>query len=225
MVRKIAFGLLWLGFIVYAFILSPPQQPGTFELIKNLSIGQWQGINPLVIALFNLMGVWPLIYSAVVFIDGRGQKIPAWLFAIASFGVGAFALLPYLALREPNQKFVGQKNTFFKLLDSRVTGYVLTLTAVILVTYGLTQGDWTDFIQQWQTNRFIHVMSLDFCLLSLLFPTLVKDDMARRGWENHQMLWITALIPLFGPLIYLCVRPSLLEVDAQNITAKQPAAN
>ncbi|MEH2245014.1 DUF2834 domain-containing protein [Nostoc sp.] len=225
MVRKIAFGVLWLGFTTYAFFLAPPEQPGTFELIKNLSTGQWQGINPLVIALFNLMGIWPLIYSAVVLIDGRGQKIPAWLFAIASFGVGIFALLPYLALKEPNNKFVGKKNALFKLLDSRVTGVVLTVATAILVAYGLTGGDWGNFVQQWQTNRFINVMSLDFCLLCLLFPVLLGDDMARRGWKNPQMFWLAALIPLFGPLIYLCVRPPLPEMGVEAIPSQQPAAN
>ena len=223
MVRKIAFGVLWLGFIVYAFFLAPPEQPGTFELIKNLSSGQWQGVNPLVIALFNLMGIWPIIYSAVVFIDGRGQKIPAWLFAIASFPVGIFALLPYLALREPNNKFVGKKNALLKLLDSRVTGVVLTVATVILVAYGLRGGDWGSFVQQWQTNRFINVMSLDFCLLCLLFPALLGDDMARRSW-NPQFFWLIALIPLFGPLIYLSVRPPLQEVGVESIS-RQPAAN
>jgi hypothetical protein len=225
MVRKIAFGLLWLGFTTYAFFLAPPEQPGTFELIKNLSTGQWQGINPLVIALFNLMGIWPIIYSAVVFIDGREQKISAWPFATASFGVGAFALLPYLALREPNNKFVGKKNTLLKLLDSRVTGVVLTVATVLLVVYGLTGGDWDNFVQQWQTNRFINVMSLDFCLLCLLFPALLGDDMARRVWKNPQMFWLIALIPLFGPLIYLCVRPPLPEVGVEAIPSQQPAAN
>ncbi|MEH2404018.1 DUF2834 domain-containing protein [Nostoc sp.] len=223
MVRKIAFGFLWLGFITYAFFLAPPEQPGTFELIKNLSSGQWQGVNPLVIALFNLMGIWPLIYSAVVFIDGRGQKIPAWLFAIASFAVGIFALLPYLALREPNNKFVGKKNALLKLLDSRVTGVVLTVATVILVAYGLKGADWDSFVQQWQTNRFINVMSLDFCLLCLLFPALLRDDMARRSW-NPQFFWLITLIPLFGPLIYLSVRPPLQEVGVESIS-KQPAVN
>ncbi|AVH70374.1 DUF2834 domain-containing protein [Nostoc sp. 'Lobaria pulmonaria (5183) cyanobiont'] len=224
MLRKIAFGLLWLGFVVYAFFLAPPDQPGTFELIKNLSIGQWQGVNPLVIALFNLMGIWPLIYSAVVFIDGRGQKIPAWLFSTASFAVGAFALLPYLALREPNNQFLGQKNTLLKLLDSRVTGFVLTVATVILVAYGLRAGDWGSFVQEWQTNRFINVMSLDFCLLCLLFPTLLGDDMARRGWKNPQFFWLITLIPLFGPLVYLSVRPPLQEVGTESVS-KQPATN
>ncbi|MBD2343586.1 DUF2834 domain-containing protein [Anabaena subtropica] len=221
MVRKIAFGVLWLVFTFYAFVLAPSDQPDTIEVIKNLSIGQWQGINPLVIALFNLMGIWPLIYSTLIFIDGRGQKIPAWLFATASFGVGAFALLPYLALREPNPQFPCTKNTLIKLLDSRVTGVILTVATAILVTYGLRQGDWSNFMQQWQTNRFIHVMSLDFCLLCLLFPALLGDDMARRGWQKSQLFWLFALIPLFGPLLYLCLRPSLPEPSVDVISSQQ----
>jgi hypothetical protein len=226
MLKKIVFGSLWLGFISYAFFFAPPDQPDTFELIKNLSIGQWQGINPLVIALFNIMGIWPLIYSAVLFIDGRGQKIAAWTFATASFAVGAFALLPYLAFRESNKQFIGKKNIFLKILDSRFTGVVLTIGAAILVSYGLQKGDWVNFVQQWQTSRFIHVMSLDFCMLSLLFPALLGDDLARRGWKDNPLFWLCALIPLFGPLLYLCVRPPLAEIDTEVITnQQQPAAN
>lgn len=220
MVKKIGFGLLWLGFIAYAFLLAPPDAPNTLELIKNLSTGQWQGINPFIIALFNIMGIWPVIYSAVLFIDGRGQKIPAWPFASASFAVGAFALLPYLALRNSNPQFAGKKNAFIKALDSRVTGIILTIAAAILVGYGLIAGNWGDFVQQWQNSRFIHVMSLDFCLLSLLFPALLGDDMARRGWKNDS-IWLIGFIPLFGPLFYLCVRPHLLEEGVDNISPQQ----
>ncbi|NEQ21475.1 MAG: DUF2834 domain-containing protein [Microcoleus sp. SIO2G3] len=209
MSRKIGFWLLWLGVITYAFLLAPPNQPETPELIKNLSTGQWEGINPLIIALFNIMGIWPMIYGALVFIDGRQQKIPAWLFATLSFGVGAFALLPYLALRQSDQEFTGSKGTFLKVLDSRWLGVVLTLGTLGLLGFGLLKGDWGDFAQQWQTNRFIHVMSLDFCLLCLLFPALLGDDMARRGWKNSQVFWAVALVPLVGPLVYLCLRPSL----------------
>ncbi|GBE93378.1 DUF2834 domain-containing protein [Nostoc cycadae] len=225
MLRKVALFSLWIGLIIYAFFLAPPDQPDTFELIKKLSIGQWQGINPLIISLFNLMGVWPLAYSALAFTDGRSQKIPAWPFATASFGVGAFALLPYLFLREPNQEFVGKKNIFIKLLDSRVTGIILTVIASILVAYGVQGGNWQDFIQQWQTNRFIHVMSLDFCLLCILFPVLLGDDMARRGWKNNQLFWLISLVPLLGPLIYLCVRPALTEDNATDIAKQQVIVN
>jgi hypothetical protein len=213
MSKKIAFWLIWIGFTAYAFIFAPPDQPDTLDLIKNLSFGRWEGINPLIIALFNLMGILPMIYSCILFIDGRGQKIPAWLFASASFGVGAFALIPYLALRNPNPQFIGRKNIFLKLLDSRITGIFITVGALILVFFGLTQGNWQDFGQQWQTNRFIHVMSLDFCMLCLLFSTLVKDDMARRNMQSQLLFWLVRIIPLFGALFYLCVRKPLIEVD------------
>lgn len=218
--KKIGFWLLWLGFITYAFVFAPPNQPDTLELITNLSTGKWEGINPLIVCLFNIMGVLPLIYSCLLFIDGRGQKIPAWIFATVSMGVGAFALLPYLALRQPNPTFPGPKNAFIKLLDARLTGVVLSIGAIALVAYGIGKGDWADFIQQWQTSRFIHVMSLDFCLLCGLFPALLGDDMARRGMNNSAIFWLTALIPLFGALAYLCVRSPLIE-DISVVASQQ----
>jgi hypothetical protein len=225
MSRKIGFWLLWVGVVAYAFLLAPPNQPDTVELIKNLSTGKWEGINPLIIALFNIMGIWPLIYSCLMFIDGREQKIPAWPFATASFGVGAFALLPYLALRQPNQEFTGSKDIFLKLLDSRWLGVALTLGTLGLLSFGVLNGNWGDFIQQWQTSRFIHVMSLDFCLLCLLFPALLRDDMARRGLKNSQLFWAVALVPLVGPLLYLCLRPPLPDSGQEVATNNQQIAS
>jgi len=216
--------LLWLGCITYAFLAAPPNQPNTFPLIQNLVNGHWEGINPLIVALFYLLGIWPMIYSCLLFSDGNGQKIPAWPFALLSFGTGAFGLLPYLALREPQPEFKGQKNWLIKLLDWRWTGVILTLGTVGLVAYGFA-GNWGDLIEQFQTSRFIHVMSLDFCLLCLLFPTLLGDDMARRGMANTKIFWLVALIPLFGPLAYLCLRPALPEQEQQQhpLTLSQDA--
>lgn len=218
MSRKIGFWLLWLGFITYAFFLAPPNQPDTFSLIKDLSTGQWSGINPLVIALFNIMGVWPMIYSAVILIDGRGQKIAAWVFLSLSFGVGAFALLPYLALRQANPQFIGQKTLLLKWLDSRWTGVGLLLAALALVVFGLVAGDWSNFVQQWQTDRFVHVMSLDFCLLWWLFPALLGDDMARRGLKDVRIFWAVALVPLLGAATYLAFRPPLEQSEGERLS-------
>ncbi len=220
--RKLAFWLIWIGLASYAFLLAPPNQPDTLTLIKNLSIGNIEGINPIIVSLFYVMGIWPIIYSCLLFIDGKAQKIPAWPFAVGSFGVGAFAILPYLALRETNQEFTGDKNIFLKILDSRWTGILTALATIAIASYGLLAGDWNDFIQQWQTNQFINVMSLDFCMLFLLFPTLLGDDMARREVKNPQIFRLLSLIPLFGALIYLCLRPNLLESNQK--VAKQPVA-
>lgn len=212
--RKILFGGLWLALIIYAFGFAPPIQADTFELIQKLATGQWQGINPLVIALFNIMGVWPMIYACVLLLDGRGQKIPAGLFVTGSFGVGALALLPYLALRQPNPSFTGEKNGLLKLLDSRWTGALLAAGTVGLVAYGLLAGDWGNFIQQWHTDRFVHTMSLDFVALCLLFPTVLGDDMARREVKDQRIFWVVSLVPLLGAAAYLVGRPPISSAAA-----------
>lgn len=213
MFQKVLFASLWLGFSVYAFAFAPPAQPDTLETIVKLSSGQWSDINPLIVALFNLMGIWPIIYACLALIDGAGQKIPAWPFVTASFGVGAFALLPYLALREPNTQgeglIEGEKTKLIRLLDSRWTGRAIALGSIVLLSYGLTNGNWNDFAQQWRTSQFIHVMSLDFCMLCAVVSPLVKSDMAKRGMENAALFWTAVLVPLLGVVFYLSVRPPL----------------
>jgi len=209
MKRVWGFGALWLGFSVYAFGFAPPDRPDTFELIARMVTGDWEGINPAVLALFNLMGIWPLMYVYVLLGDGRGQRLWAWPFVAASFGVGAFALLPYLALRRPHRSFLGDRGWLLGFLDRRAWALPLLLGAIALVVWGIGWGDWADFSQQWQNSRFIHVMSLDFCLLTVLFPTILGDDLARRGVRDPWVFWAVALVPLLGPAAYLCWRPPL----------------
>lgn len=219
MFDKRLFWLLWLGFVGYAFVLAPPDRPDTLQLIIDLSTGKWAGINPLIIALFNLMGILPMVYAALMLIDGKTQQISAGLFSAVSFGVGAFAILPYLALREPNSRPIGDRNGMIKLVDSRWLGISLSIGAIILLVYGISNGDWADFAQQWRTSRFIHVMSLDFCLLALLLPVLINDDIQRRNFTNPAAIRVLSLIPLFGGLIYLCVRPSLTDTPPIAVTS------
>jgi hypothetical protein len=217
--NKIIFGALWLALIGYTFLLAPPDRVDSLQLIINLSTGNWTGINPFVVALFNLMGILPLIYACLMLIDGKTQNISAGLFSAASFAVGAFAILPYLALRESNStpeidRFQGSRidrRGIIKLVDSRWLGVILSIGTVTLLIYGITQGDWTDFVRQWHTSRFIHVMSLDFCLLTLLLPVLITEDIHRRNFTSPQLVRLLSLVPLFGGLLYLCIRPNLTD--------------
>ena len=215
--RKITLWSLWLGFIVYVLLLAPPLHlQETLILIKNILTAQWADINPIILSLFALVGIWVQIYSCLLFIDGRMQKLSFWPFALASLGSGVIGLMPYLALREANQEFSGQKDAFLKLLDSRSTGIVLALFTLSLLGFGLLTGDWFNFIQQFQSDRFINGMSLAFCLFCLLFPSVLGDDMARRGFNNPQVFWTVVLVPLLGPLTYLCIRPPL--PDSQGVS-------
>ncbi|MBF2058526.1 MAG: DUF2834 domain-containing protein [Cyanobacterium sp. T60_A2020_053] len=210
MTKKIIFFGIWLIFLTYGFFFSPADDPETLNLIINLSSGKVEGINPLIVSLFNLMGILPMLYATMLIIDGKGQKINSAPFVVASFFVGAFALLPYFALRESQDNFTGEKTKLIKFLDSRFLAIILSIGAIILLFFGLTNGNFSDFIYQWQNSKFINIMSLDFFCLCLLFPIIIKDDLALRSQENqHNWLWWISFIPLLGALVYLCARPPL----------------
>lgn len=213
MARSLTLWFIWLGFIIYLLFFAPPLQPDTFQPLNSLFAGQLPDINPVILSLFSLVGIWLLIYSCLIFADGRMQSLPAWIFMLCALATGVFALIPYLAMRQPNQSFSGDKDAWISMLDSRTTGVVLSISTIILLIYGILWGDWAGFAEEFMTNKFIHGMSIAFCLFCVLFhyPTLLKDDMSRRGLtSNSQLFQILAWVPLFGPLAYLCLRPPLL---------------
>lgn len=212
MVRKIFFWLLWAGFIAYAIFLAPSGGAANIELLINLFTLQWSEINPVVLSLLALVGFWIAAYSAVLFIDGKEQKIPYWLFAVASLGTGVIGLFPYLALRESNQD-AGEKDRFLKLWDSPLTALNILTAIVALGTYVLIADGWGEFLNQFQTLRFVNVMTIALILFWLCFPTVVGDDLARRGVKNKLILTLITFVPVFGAIAYWCLRPQL--PDAQ----------
>ncbi len=219
-VRKITFALVWLSLVIYSVIFTVSQvkssSPEAFQqdldLIINMSIIEWDGINPIVIAIFFIMGIFPLVYGAFILFDSDKQQVSPYPFFVTSFGLGAFALLPYFALRQPDTIWQKEKGLLLKILDSRVTAVVSSVSILAFIIWGAINGDWSDFVTQWHNSQFIHVMSIDFCLLCFLLPAaILKDDMKRRGIEDSKLFLIAALIPLFGSLVYWCVRPQLSD--------------
>ena len=201
------FGLwtIWIGFIVYVFGFAP-----------SFFAGKPWLLNPIVISIFSMVGIWLLIYSCLMLPDGRMQRLPAWAFLIAGTATGILGLIPYLALREPNQQFQGSQDGLVGWTESKSTGILLTISTIAVLTFAIAFGDWAEFARSFQTNGFIHAMSLAFCLFAFIFPypTLLQDDMARRGLSSDSQFFWIACIPLFGALIYLCLRPSLLSVKS-----------
>jgi hypothetical protein len=131
--RKLFLWFVWLGFILYVLLLAPPLQPDTLKPFQALLTGHIVGINPVIISLFSMVGIWLLIYSCLIFVDGRMQRIPAWAFILASLGTGTIALIPYLALREPDRNFSGPKDAWLELMEARSTGAILTISSIVLL--------------------------------------------------------------------------------------------
>ncbi len=202
---------IWISFVAYTLWLAPLDRTYTWYIGHKLMTLQWGDLNAYIPALFSLMGVLPMVYACLMFADGRMQKFRAWTYFAGSNFTGVICLLPYLLFRRRNQSFDGKKDPWLQLLDSRSTGITLLVSAIALIGYAVIAGNWGDYVQQFQTQPFVHLISLDFCLMCLIFPItpLLDDDMARRNIYSPWRFWAVALFPLFGPLTYLCLRPPL----------------
>ncbi|WP_242046403.1 MULTISPECIES: DUF2834 domain-containing protein [Calothrix] len=213
MLRKIILVVIWLAFVTYTILLAPVDQPDTWVIGWQLLTLKWGQLNAIIPTIFCLMGVWPMIYACMMFADGRMQNFRAWPYFIGSNFTGVICLLPYLIARKSNQEFYGIKDKWLSFLDKRSTGFGLLFTTLVLFSYAFIAGNWQDYIQQFLNRPFVHLISLDFLLMCLIFPitSLFDDDMARRGIRDKRIFWAVALLPLFGPLIYLCWRPPLSE--------------
>ena len=143
---------LWLGLIIYATQFSPNQVPAFDAYLLRkflfLEVDEVQ-INPIFVQVFFAMGIWPVIYSALL-IPGqfRRRSPPAWPFCLLAFGFGAcgliisveslldgmeesycnvcypgaFALIPYMALWRPEKKHVpdGPPTAVERVLESKI---------------------------------------------------------------------------------------------------------
>ncbi|NJL23108.1 MAG: hypothetical protein HC895_23450, partial [Leptolyngbyaceae cyanobacterium SM1_3_5] len=154
---------LWLilgGFLIYVFFFAPPIQPDTFAPIFTLLSGKIPLINSIHISIFSMVGIFLLIYACVMLPDGRMQRLPAWPFLIAGIATGIVGLIPYLALREPNQAFRGQKDNLLRFFDSKATGLILSFSTFIFLSFAFIWGDRNNFIEEFLTNKFIHAMTI-----------------------------------------------------------------
>jgi hypothetical protein len=208
--RRLFFALLWLAFVLYATVFAPPDNPdATVDLIRRLVVWDIDGLNPLLVAEFNLMGVIPLIFGCFLLADGRERQLQAWPFMSLMLAVGAFALLPYLVLRSPAPPRRDAPTGMLRIWDSRWLAVGLTVAVLGLVGYGAFSGDWAAFEEEWRTQRFIHVMTLDCLLLCALLPVAVWDDLPRRDLTAAWPFILTVGLPLLGSLAYLCCRSPL----------------
>lgn len=220
MVRRLLLATIWAGFVGYTLWLAPLDQPFTWSFAHNLVTLQWGEINAYLMAIFWMMGVWPMIYACLMSADGRMQPFPAWPFFVVSNLVGVIGLIPYLLVRQRNATFCGKKDFWLDLLDRRSTGVALLLTTLTLIAIAIAVGNWSDYVRQFYSYAFVHLITLDFCLMGLIFPltSLLDDDMQRRGGYRPGRFWAIALVPLFGPLLYLCWRPALPKLSSTQET-------
>ncbi|OMF67316.1 hypothetical protein MKY66_11560 [Paenibacillus sp. FSL R5-0766] len=204
-------GLVWIAFIAYALLLAPGQSPGSDPIFKELIT--MQSKEPWLLTAFSWLGIFPAVYACMLLRTSakeRGGRVPAWPFVILSFGLGAFALLPYYAWSSSANRASGYGSLHFgRQRESgigRVAAHKLTHVILLLLTlgtafYAVTQGHPDVYMEAFNQSAFVHIMTIDFVLLTLLsMIAIYRDTEASR----RSPAWaVTGIIPIVGPLIYL----------------------
>ncbi len=227
----------WLFYVGYLLLSDVPPgesllhtQPATLQTAMDLSLNFWfvmpllfpklsPVLNPALEGLFNIVVAWGLLFWGFA-VDGRGQRI-----AIAPFLVGTAFLtnvfyLLWLCVRQPSPDPPALPlRPLEKVGESRMLPIaVLVVVAAALVWAGVARpefGSLSDrsmaLIELARRDRLTYSFGVDLLVFWLFQAALVKDDMARRHWQEPLTLWVTRLVPLFGLGFYLLRRPPLRQ--------------
>jgi len=220
------------------------------NLLTEVLKVQDNSVNPLFVALFGSLGVWPLIYAALLLpLKPRDQELSPLPFVLASAAFGMVAVTPYLALTRYDQKgeLEGDDEGVSKLVAGKTTGVTLLLSTIGLALFGLGVFAPNDinggsdypidvifytYLKNYKplfdSIKLPHVSTLDFFALWLLSATPLLEDMKRRGWYrgdalDNGLFASLMLAPVLGACTWLAIRPPLQPVAAA-VTDKEKEA-
>lgn len=236
-VRKNGLLAFWGAFILYATFLAPNADPEVSKaLLPDLLKFPPDGsINPIFLAVFGMLGVWPAVMAALLIpLQPKAQSLKAWPFVTASFALGAFGLTPYLAMTsyEEQAPVEASDSTVSAFVGSRGFGLFQLASTVLAYVYasGLFQPNninggsdfpvdviFSYFLKLYYADfsaiKLVNIPSCDFVALWLLSSKPLYEDMRRRGWmktpSDFPLFLTFMLTPLIGACTWLVVRPPI----------------
>jgi hypothetical protein len=204
---RLVYAVLWLGLLGYWLLFSPAPPADFVGEVTALALADTSRADPIAIAVFNLLGVLPTAFLAILLYDpGRPHSpVGPWPFALGAYFLGGIILLPYLVARNTAAPLDPAPGRFVRVLGSRVTAWVLVAITLGLLGFAMVAGSPAAFAEQFAGSQFIAVMSVDLVALAVALHLAAATDRQRRGlgpaprWQH---------LPLLGPLLYLATRPA-----------------
>ncbi|PRO64376.1 hypothetical protein [Alkalicoccus urumqiensis] len=194
---KKRYGIVFLLLTIYA-LLAPGAGAGNDPYLASLATGRFEEVDPLVTAVFSMLGVYPLLFAALLLPKDQ-YRLPAWPFVLASFVTGAFAILPYLFLRGKKAREVPRGPGFLqRAFSSRL--YLLLILLLSLAAYiAAGNGSGSAYAEAYTASSLVSVMSVDFLVVIWLARDILRTD-----WQPPR-LW-ASWIPGIGPALVLLGR-------------------
>ncbi|MYL49313.1 hypothetical protein GLV98_07440 [Halobacillus litoralis] len=194
--RQSIFFISWMAFILYAVFLAPDGNQGYLHQLLTMD-----DPDPYLLMVFSFLGIYPLVFSALL-LGEDDSRLPLWPFVLGMFFLGAFALMPYFFLSKGEESRKPRVPVFIlNRLHSRVFHLLLFMGTITLLIYGMTQGDFEFYVEAFLESQFVHIMSIDFVILTFLSTFVVYWKESRRGRYN-QKHWL-GMVPILGALLYL----------------------
>eukprot|EP00568_Trieres_chinensis_P007080 CAMPEP_0183308420 /NCGR_PEP_ID=MMETSP0160_2-20130417/21927_1 /TAXON_ID=2839 ORGANISM="Odontella Sinensis, Strain Grunow 1884" /NCGR_SAMPLE_ID=MMETSP0160_2 /ASSEMBLY_ACC=CAM_ASM_000250 /LENGTH=312 /DNA_ID=CAMNT_0025472261 /DNA_START=35 /DNA_END=973 /DNA_ORIENTATION=+ len=223
----------WVGFIAYAYARTAGEAPGAtnafVEPYFSDVIHRPEAWPALFFAVWNYLGLVPLLMASLIIPSSGGQKIPAapFLFGSAAGGYGVLGL--YMSLRDdetaasqmPSKADLGWfgRNVF----ENKACNWLFFITTVSnLFTSDLVSALSSDparvvpdYIESFQSLAIVGASSADLAILTVTAACLIPQDLKRRGVEDEGKARLiaasTLLLPVLGGFAYCALRPELPE--------------
>lgn len=198
-VRQFLFLISWLLFLLYAMFLAPDGNQGYLNQLITMDEP-----DAFLLMVFSFLGIYPVAFAALV-LGEDDSRVPLWPFVTGAFMLGAFALMPYFFLSKARKtRKVRTPGWMRKGLHSRFLLFLLMAGTISLFCYGMVQGSFSSYIQAYQASQFVHIMTIDFFVLTALSVFVIYWRERRHGRSNG-LHWL-GCVPIVGILAYLLKR-------------------
>lgn len=184
--RRAPYLLLWIALVAVAAFEAPPTRADSGAWVMRLIRGEWGGENAAVVALFNVMGVWPWLLAARLRDELFARRLPAWPFVLLANVGGAFVLLLYFVLRPEHVEHRPLPRAL-AWIGHPVFAAVLGLIGLALAGWAVLAGDLAAFLATFREEGFVHIMIFDFLACHAIF-VLATAERASPTWA-----WVPVL--------------------------------
>jgi len=201
---RVTIFVLWAAILAYAFLASPPEDEALRDaLLRGCFTGRFRGVDASVAAVFSALGILPVLMASFLVPDGRGRRPPAWPFALLSFALGAFAIIPYLVLRRPGgSPDPTRLGPLVRLLRSRALAWLMVAGLVALMAWAIGAGSATAYAHAFRTARLVNLMTIDLGLCAGLLSVLVAHARRTERVTGSDALARLVWVPVLGPALW-----------------------